>query len=105
MIERSRLGGKKMRTEEDGRRRGRNGLILNFGEEDETAQTTISTGPFNYSFWSPLTARPNAMLLLLLCHSQGYPLCSNAPRSRRPTGCPRGEHVTRGLALFLPHVR
>ncbi len=24
-------------------------------------------------------ARPQAMLILLLCHSQGYPLCSNAP--------------------------
>jgi hypothetical protein len=49
---------------------------------------------------SPMMSSPTPETNLTIGHTEPM-----RGRSRRPTVCPRGEHATRGLALFLPHVR
>lgn len=59
MIDESQLGGKKTLKKTVSRRQQKKTekkrINITCGEEDETAYTTISTWPFMYSFWSPLT--------------------------------------------------
>jgi len=59
MIDESQLGGKKTLKKKVSRRQQKKTekkrINITCGEEDETAYTTISTWPFMYSFWSPLT--------------------------------------------------
>ena len=59
------------------RRKQKKGINISYGEEDGTAEPTISPWPFTCSFWSPLTqwfAPDPRLSILASCPGQSDPL-------------------------------